>query len=126
MQLDPYRAYQEAQVKTADKGRLVLILYEEAIRYLKEAAKALREGDAERKGERLVYGMEVISELLSSLDSSQGEIAKNLRSLYTFMLQRLLLADAEGDAEKIEEVTGLLEDLRDGWREVLEGKGKRR
>jgi len=126
MQLDPYRAYQEAQVKTADKGRLVLILYEEAIRYLKEAAKALREGDAERKGERLIYGMEVISELLSSLDSSQGEIAKNLRSLYTFMLQRLLLADAEGDAEKIEEVTGLLEDLRDGWREVLEGKGKRR
>jgi len=126
MQLDPYRAYQEAQVKTADKGRLVLILYEEAIRYLKEAATALREGDAERKGERLVYGMEVISELLSSLDSSQGEIAKNLRSLYTFMLQRLLLADAEGDAEKIEEVTGLLEDLRDGWREVLEGKGKRR
>jgi len=126
MQLDPYRAYQEAQVKTAEKGRLVLILYEEAIRYLKEAAKALREGDAERKGERLIYGMEVISELLSSLDSSQGEIAKNLRSLYTFMLQRLLLADAEGDAEKIEEVTGLLEDLRDGWREVLEGKGKRR
>ena len=126
MQLDPYRAYQEAQVKTADKGRLVLILYEEAIRYLKEAAKALREGDAERKGERLIYGMEVISELLSSLDSSQGEIATNLRSLYTFMLQRLLLADAEGDAEKIDEVTGLLEDLREGWREVLEGKGKRR
>ncbi|RLA82095.1 MAG: flagellar export chaperone FliS [Deltaproteobacteria bacterium] len=126
MQLDPYRAYQEAQVKTREKGRLVLILYEEAIRYLKEAAKALREGDAERKGERLIYGMEVISELLSSLDSSQGEIATNLRSLYTFMLQRLLLADAEGDAEKIDEVTGLLEDLREGWREVLEGKGKRR
>ena len=119
MQLNAYQAYQENQVKTADRPRLVVTLYEEAIRYLKEAVQAFKEGDHERKGERLVFGMEVISELLASLDTEAGgEIAKNLKGLYTYMLQRLVLADAEGDPEKVQEVISLLQELLEAWKEV--------
>ena len=122
MQLNPCIAYQENQVKTADHQRLVVMLYEEAIRYLREAVEAMEKADAERKGERLVFGMEVISELLASLDQEAGgEIARNLQGLYTYMLQRLVLADAEGDADKIREVISMLEELLEAWRGVKKG-----
>lgn len=119
MYRDACQLYQENQVKTADRQRLVVMLYEEAIRYLGEAVEAMERADAERKGERLVSGMEVISELLASLDEEAGgEIARNLKGLYTFMLQQLLLADAEGEPDKIREVIGLLKELLEAWKGV--------
>lgn len=119
MQPNAYEAYQQNQVKTADPHRLVVMLYEEAIRYLKEAVEAFEGGDPERKCERLIFGMEVISELLSSLDTEAGgEIANNLKGLYTYMLQRLVLAEAEGDVGKVQEVISMLQELLEAWSEV--------
>lgn len=111
--------YREAQVKTSDGLDLVLLLYEEGVRYLKEAAEAYRQKDFERKSQRLIYGMEVITELLLSLDLEKGgEIAKRLQGLYTFMLQELLLADAREDPEAIERIAAMLDDLKGGWVEL--------
>jgi len=111
--------YREAQVKTSDNLDLVVLLYEEGARYLKEAAQAYREKDFERKAQRLIYGMEVISELLVSLDLEKGgEIAKRLQALYSFMLRELLLADAREDPEAIERVAEMLEDLKGSWAEL--------
>lgn len=119
MQANAYEAYQQNQVKTADLHRLVVMLYEEAIRYLKEAVEAFEGRDPERKCERLIFGMEVISELLSSLDTEAGgEIAKNLKGLYTYMLQRLVLAEAEGNVGKVQEVISMLQELLEAWSEV--------
>lgn len=117
-----FEAYREAQVKTSDGLDLVILLYDEGVRYLREAADAYRQKDFERKSERLIYGMEVITELLSSLDLEKGgEIAKRLQALYTFMLQELLMADAREDPEAIERIAGMLEDLKGSWVEL---KGK--
>lgn len=112
-------AYQKAQVMTSDPLRLVLLLYDEGIRYLKEAIEAYQEKDYERKSERIIYGMEVISELLASLDLEKGgDIARRLQAIYTFLLQEILLADAEERTDRLETVVGMLEELRDAWRQL--------
>ncbi len=112
-------AYKETSVLTSDSLSLVLMLYEEGIRYLKEALEAYEKKDFEKKAERLIYGMEVISELLSSLDLEKGgEIAKNLRDIYTFMLRELLLFDAEEKPERIKSVIEMLQQLKEGYEEL--------
>ncbi len=112
-------AYKETSVLTSDSLSLVLMLYEEGIRYLKEALEAYEKRDYEKKAERLIYGMEVISELLASLDLEKGgEIAKNLRDIYTFMLRELLLFDAEEKPERIKGVIDMLQQLKEGYEEV--------
>lgn len=117
-------SYKETQVMTSDPLKLVVLLYDEGIRYLKEAIEAYKQKDYERKSERLIYGMEVISELLASLDLEKGgDIAKRLQAIYTFMLQELLLADAEESIERIENIIGMLEELRDTWKELQNKKG---
>ena len=116
--------YQQTQVMTSDPLKLVVLLYDEGIRYLKEAIEAYKQKDYERKSERLIYGMEVISELLASLDLEKGgDIARRLQAIYTFMLQELLLADAEESIERIENIIGMLEELRDTWKELQNKKG---
>ncbi len=117
-------SYKETQVMTSDPLKLVVLLYDEGIRYLKEAIEAYKQKDYERKSERLIYGMEVISELLASLDLEKGgDIAKRLQAIYTFMLQELLLADAEESIERIEKIIKMLEELRDTWKELQNKKG---
>jgi len=116
-------AYQQTQVMTSDPLKLVILLYDEGIRYLREAIEAYRERDYERKSERLIYGMEVISELLASLDLEKGgDIARRLQAIYTFLLQEILLADAEESTERLETVIRMLEELRDAWRELEKRK----
>jgi flagellar protein FliS len=114
-------AYKENSVLTVDSLSLVVMLYEEGIRYLKEALEAYEKKEYEKKAERLIYGMEVISELLASLDLERGgEIAKNLRDIYTFMLRELLLFDAEEKPERIKSVIEMLQQLKEAFEEVKE------
>jgi flagellar protein FliS len=114
-------AYKETSVLTVDSLSLVVMLYEEGIRYLKEALEAYEKKEYEKKAERLIYGMEVISELLASLDLERGgEIAKNLRDIYTFMLRELLLFDAEEKPERIKSVIEMLQQLKEAFEEVKE------
>ena len=114
-------AYKETSVLTVDSLSLVVMLYEEGIRYLKEALEAYEKKEYEKKAERLIYGMEVISELLASLDLERGgEIAKNLRDIYTFMLRELLLFDAEEKPERIKSVIEMLQKLKEAFEEVKE------
>jgi flagellar protein FliS len=114
-------AYKEISVLTVDSLSLVVMLYEEGMRYLKEALEAYEKKEYEKKAERLIYGMEVISELLASLDLERGgEIAKNLRDIYTFMLRELLLFDAEEKPERIKSVIEMLQQLKEAFEEVKE------
>jgi flagellar secretion chaperone FliS len=91
---DPYRIYREQQVTGLGTGRLVLLAYETALR-------------ACRRGQRGLL-TKVLHELIAGLDLEQGEVAAGLLLLYEYSLR---LA-REG---RIEEVGGILQELRDTW-----------
>jgi flagellar protein FliS len=109
-------AYKENAITTQSKGRLVVLLYEGAIKFLKQAVKELEAQDNVKKGEYINKAVAIIDELNACLDmEAGGEIAQNLRSLYHFMRRHLWEANMQRDPQRIREVIGILEDLNKGW-----------
>jgi flagellar protein FliS len=111
--------YQETLVTTQNKGKLVVLLYEGAIKFLKLAIKEIETGNPEEKGKYISKAIDIIFELNTVLDTKTGgEVAMNLRKLYLFMGRHLTEANAKQDTGKIEEVIKLLEELNQSWKAI--------
>jgi len=108
-------AYTDVSVRTASPERLVIMLYDGAIRFLHSAAAATRDGKRAVARERLRRAQAIIDELNWSLDMSQGEIAWNLRSIYGFCSRHLIESTLTASPSGYEEVAQLLADLRESW-----------
>jgi flagellar secretion chaperone FliS len=111
-------AYRRGEVMAATPGELVVMLYDGARRFLRQAAMAMRAGEVERAHKTLRYGERIVSHLDGTLDYEQGEVAHSLHSVYAFCLKHLNAARLNQDATKIDEVGELLGELRDAWAQV--------
>jgi flagellar secretion chaperone FliS len=112
-------AYRQQEVLTATPGRLVVMLYDGAGRFLYQAAYAMRQGDVAKAGNRLSRAEAIIEELLRTLDLEQGGvIASRLQGLYVFHLRHLGEARLHRDADRIDQVREQLAELREAWAEV--------
>lgn len=115
-------SYRKTDVITADPKRLVLICYERAIDNLKIGRKRYMEKDYEGKAKALSKASDIINELLCSLDFEKGgAIAKNLDALYNYMIRRIITADLNRDLNAIDEVIGMLSELKSVWEQVFYG-----
>lgn len=111
--------YQKTAVETQDKGRLIIMLYEGAIKFLNRAASDLEAGDYQGKGKNIQKALDIIYELNTVLDmKTGGEIAQNLRKLYNFMIRHLHTANMKKDVQMIRDVIGILSELKQGWEAV--------
>jgi len=116
-------AYQENRVTTQTPGRVVVMLYEGAVKFLKQAIREMEAGKYIEKGKSINRAVDIIQELNVTLNmEAGGEIAKNLRRLYAFMLERLFQANIRKDAGMIRETIKLLEELNEGWKSAAAGK----
>jgi len=113
--------YQTAQFSTADRGRLLVLMFDGGLRFLRSAEEGLRTDDVERFGNQLSRAQAVIAELLHTLDhKAGGEIAANLDGLYRFMLEHLVEANVRKSAEHVREVRRIFEIVAGAYREILE------
>jgi flagellar protein FliS len=110
-----HAAYTESAVLTAPPERLVLMLYDGAIRFLRQGAAALSQGDRTTGRERIRKAEAIIDELNITLDMSQGDIAEKLRSIYLFCKRHLMESSLKDDAAGVEAVIRLLAELRESW-----------
>jgi flagellar protein FliS len=111
--------YRETLVTTQSKGKLVVMLYEGTIKFLKLAIKEIEAGNIEEKGKYISKAIDIIFELNTVLDTKTGgEVAMNLRKLYLFMGRHLTEANTEQNIGKIEEVIKLLEELNQSWKTI--------
>ena len=112
-------AYQKSAVLTASREQLVVMLYDGMHRFLVQASAALRERDIPTAHQRLRRAEAIINHLLSTLDFEvAGAIPFQLQSIYHFCLRHLNEARIKQDADKIDEVDGILSELRDAWSQV--------
>jgi flagellar protein FliS len=123
---DPVHAYRETQIKTANQIRLIVMLYDGAIRHVNLAIDAF--GDGHRRydeiNSHLIAAQDILSELMASLDFEKGGVlAKNLFSLYSFMNRRLLDGNLKKEPTPLTEVKKMLGDLREAWDEISTRKG---
>ncbi len=117
--MNEVKTYRDTAVTTQSKGRLIVLLYEGAIKFMKLAVKELEAGDYEKKGQYINRAQDIINELNAVLDRNDGgEIADNLCKLYCFMSNRLSEANVKRDPQMIREVISIMEELNQGWKTI--------
>lgn len=111
--------YRQTQLTTVDKGRLIVLLYEGAIKFLREAAEAQKTGDIPAKSNFVNRALDIISELSQSLNMNDGgDIAQNLRRIYQFWTDHLLKAKVVRDSRAMEDVIAMMSSLIEAWQVV--------
>lgn len=119
---NPVSAYKETSVRTASGGKIIIMLYDEAIKQLDSAA-ALLESETkalDQVNNAILKAQDIITELMVSLDFEKGgEIAPKLFSLYRYFNDRLMEANIQKDRAPIVSVRTLLIELRDAWAQIL-------
>lgn len=123
--MNPYattvkQAYTESSVLTASPAQLIVMLYDGAVRFLRQSAAAMRATHLEQARDRMRRAEDIIDELNWALDMSYGEIPANLRQIYLFTKRQLVKANLEADPGRIEVVAGQLAELREAWANVAE------
>ncbi|MFP4192408.1 MAG: flagellar export chaperone FliS, partial [Candidatus Hydrogenedentota bacterium] len=113
--------YQKVAVETASQGKLIVMLFNGAVQRTKQAERFLAEGGKPADiHNNLIRAQEIIAELRSALDLSQGEVAHNLNRIYKYIHDQLIQANLKKDPEIMAECIEHLETLRDTWQEVYE------
>ena len=111
--------YEETNVITQDRGKIIVMLYDGAIKFLNQAINAIQRNDDEAKGRYILRAQDIIMELNNVLDlEAGGQVSVNLRQLYIFMWKHLNQANVKRDADMIKKVVELLHELNQGWRAV--------
>lgn len=108
--------YQKVQVMTADRVRLIIMLYDGVVKFNKCAQRAIKEGDIESRNTYINRSQAIVGELKNSLNMEEGgEIALNLSRLYDFSIEKLAEANLKNDASAVDAVTLVINELKGGW-----------
>ena len=121
-------AYKDTSVKTASPGSLILMLYTEGIKEINLAISKMRvpkipAKDIEAINNHIIKAQEIITELMAALDMDiGGEIAANLLSIYSYFNQQLLTANLKKDYKPLLDVSSMMQELYDVWKQILESQ----
>lgn len=110
-------SYKQMSVKTANRGQILIMLYEAAIQNVKKASAAVDKNDRSAKGIHIGKVHDIVNELVNTLDFEVGgAIATDLERLYNFMAEQLIKANMDNSKAPLLTVQKLLETLLQGWR----------
>ena len=116
-------AYKKASVNTLDQNKLIIMLYDGAIKNANFAVEYMKSGEIEKVHDSLIKTKNIVTELLATLNMENGgEIAKNLKSLYSYMFSQLIEANMEKTSKPVLNVIDLLKELRGAWVQIREKK----
>jgi len=113
----------ESGVAAADPHKLILMLYQGALLSIASAKNQMQRKEVEAKGVSISKTITIIDEGLKSCLNMNvgGEMAQNLAALYDYMNQRLLIANLKNDTSILDEVSGLLSELKGAWEAIRPG-----
>jgi len=118
---NPYKNYQKTQVTTASREKVLLMLYEGAIRFTKQAKAAMEAKKIADKGKYISKSTAILSELMATLDfKTGGQLAVDLENLYIFMIDKLIEGNINNDPACLQAVEDLLMTLYQAWKDVIE------
>lgn len=116
-----YQQYKKTSVESASREKLLLMMYEGAIKYIKRAQLAIEKKDISARGENIGRAFDIIIELNSTLNHEvAGEIAANLEQLYMFVTDQLTQANVQGKSEYLDHALRVLNTLHEGWMQAVE------
>ena len=117
---DAYSQYRETQIMTASQGKLVVLLYEGAIKFIDAALGALEKKNYENVNNSLLRAQDILTELALSINFDVGEIASKMYNLYMYFNRKLVEANIRKEKEPMLEVREMLGSLLEAWRQVAD------
>lgn len=112
------QTYQSNQVTTATPADLTLMLYNGAIKFIKQAKISIEEKNMAKAHEASLKVQNILYELMSTLNKDY-DISKEFNKLYEYMLQRTIEANMRKDLIILNEVEDLFIQFRDTWKEAM-------
>ena len=119
--MNPLNMYRETSIKTAGQGKLIVLLYDEAIKNLDKAIAVLDSGSKQhdKANNAIIKALDIITELSASLDFEKGkDIASNLFSLYVYFSRQLTTANLDKDSTPLKPVRNMMFELRSAWKQI--------
>jgi flagellar protein FliS len=122
---NPYNQYKQTQITTANQGKLIVMLYDGAIKFLNIALDNLNPKTYDVVNNNIIKAQDIITELLLSLNMEEGgEISQNLFNLYMYFKRQLLDANIKKDGEILDQIIKMLKELRDAWDQISANETK--
>lgn len=115
--MQAYNTYAQNNIGIESPEKLVEMLYEGVLRFNMQAKKAIEDNNIEKKTYWINRSVAVVTELMSTLDLSQGQVAEYLNGLYFYQLQELSRASMDNDSGKLDSVNTVFKGLLAAWRE---------
>lgn len=113
-------AYKKTSVNTASKEQILLMLYQAAIKNCKKAIEHIEKNEIAEKGVSIGKLQDIVIELSNSLDFEVGgDVAKELASLYDYIIFSSTQANIKISKEPLEGCLQVLNTLYDGWKEAV-------
>ncbi len=121
MRTNGYNAYSQNNVSVQSSEKLIMMLYEGALKFAVQAKLSIQAKDIEKKIYWINRTSAIYIELINSLDYSAGDVSLYLEGLYKRELELLTLANIKNDIDSIEEVIQVTKGLSESWRENVLG-----
>ncbi len=117
-----YQKYKATSIQSASREKLLLMMYEGAIKFVKLALTAIEKKDIAGRGENIGRAFDIVLELNNTLDHKvgDGELAKQLEQLYMFITDQFTKANINNDPKPLQEALKILETLYQGWKQAVE------
>ena len=114
------KEYRHNEIATSSQGKLIIMMYEGALKFVNLAIEGVDNKDLSKKGSYINKAHDIINELSFALDMKKGgEVAQKLETLYQFVLHQLTLANIKSDRKALESVVNVLTPLMEAWKELL-------
>ena len=114
------KQYQKANIETASREQILIMLYDGAIQFLNKAKVAMQNKDYEAIHNNLIGAQNIIQEFINSMDREVApQLAENLISLYEYFIRRLIQANMKRQEEPIDEVLKYLKSLKATWEKAI-------
>ena len=95
------------------------MLYNGCIKFIKLAKKAITDKNVEEKNTNLIKAQNIIHEFMVTLNMDV-KVSSELMVMYDYINRRLVEANVSSDLAILEEVEGLVTELRDTWKQVIQ------
>lgn len=114
------KEYRYNEIATSSQGKLIIMMYEGAVKFVNLAIEGLDHKDLSKKGLYINKAHDIINELSLALDLKKGgEVAQKLESLYQFILHQLTIANIKSDRKALETILNVLTPLLEAWTELF-------
>lgn len=119
------KAYQQNAVLTASPGKLVELLWQGMMKFIKAAEDGFDESNFIKKNEiihnNILKALAIVSELQAALKMDPAtEFSSTMNRLYDFLAYKLQEANNKKDKNILVEIVPIVENISTAWTEMLQ------